>query len=69
MLAKSCEFGNVSAKQYQDETVLESFVLGFEKGSIRQQLLDLKTLTLKDGESSTRMLILTGGFHSAIDMI
>ena len=29
-----------------------------------------KTLTLKDGESSTRMLILTGGVQtSAIDMI
>ena len=57
MLAKSWEFGNVSAKQYQDEAVFESFIRGMEKVSIRQRLLELKTLTLSEAVNSAEVLI------------
>ena len=45
MLAKSCNFEDVNAKKYQDEVVLGSFIRRIEESSIRQRLLESKTLT------------------------
>ena len=52
MLAKSCNFEDVDAKKYQDEVVLGSFIRGIEESSIRQRLLEFKTLTLSEAISN-----------------
>ena len=56
MLAKSCNFEDVNAKKYQDEVVLGSFILGIEESSIRQRLLESKTLILNEAISNAEML-------------
>ena len=46
-LAKDCEFNDVSALQYKDDMMRDSFISGILSGDIRQRLLEHKTLTLK----------------------
>ena len=56
VLAKSCNFENVTAKQYQDESVLGSFIRGIEESFIRQRLLEAETLTLAEAIKHAEIL-------------
>ena len=46
-LAKDCDFHDVSALQYKDDMIRDSFISGILSGDIRQRLLEHKTLTMK----------------------
>ena len=56
MLAKSCNFEDVNAKQYQYEVVFSSFIRGIEESSMRQRLLEFKTLTLGEAINNAEIL-------------
>nr|XP_039262013.1 uncharacterized protein LOC120338143 [Styela clava] len=47
-LSKDCNFQNVSAKEYQNEYIRDSFILGLNSSWIRQRLLENKKLTLDE---------------------
>ena len=49
LLSKDCNFLQVSAIQHQDEAVRDAFISGILSGSIRQRLLENKTLDLQTG--------------------
>ena len=55
-IARGCAFADVSAKQYQDEMVLGSFIRGIDDTFIRQRLLETKTLTLEDAVNNATIL-------------
>ena len=46
-LAKDCEFTDVSASQYRDEMIRDSFINGILSAEIRQRLLENETLSMK----------------------
>ena len=45
-LSKDCNLKTVSAEQYKEELVSDSFINGLSSPLIRQRLLENKTLTL-----------------------
>ena len=45
-LAKDCDFKNVTAAQYRDDLVRDSFITGIISAEIRQRLLEHKSLTM-----------------------
>ena len=47
-LAKDCEFKDVTALQYKDDMIRDSFINGIVSSDIRQRLLEHKSLTLKE---------------------
>nr|XP_039256281.1 uncharacterized protein K02A2.6-like [Styela clava] len=47
-LSKDCNFQNVSAKEYQNEYIRDSFIRGLNSSWIRQRLLENKKLTLDE---------------------
>ena len=47
-LAKDCDFKDVTAVQYRDDMIRDSFINGLCSSEIRQRLLEHKTLTLKE---------------------
>ena len=47
-LARDCNFNNVSANQYQEESIRDVFVSGLSSPIIRQRLLERHTLSLTD---------------------
>ena len=55
-LAKDCEFAAVSAEQYRDNSVREAFISGIASSTIRQRLLEKKTLDLKTAVELARSL-------------
>ena len=55
MLARSCNFEDVDARKYQDEVVLGSFIRGIQESTIRQRLLESKTLTFNKTVSNAEM--------------
>ena len=46
-LAKDCDFKDVTAAQYKDDLIRDSFINGILSSEIRQRLLEHKTLTMK----------------------
>ena len=46
-LSKDCNFKTVTAAQYCDECIRDAFITGLQSSSIRQRLLENKTLDLK----------------------
>lgn len=44
MLSKDCNFKSVTASQHCDESIRDSFISGLRSASIRQRLLENKTL-------------------------
>ena len=46
-LAKDCQFVQVSAVQYKEEMIRDSFINGISSPNIRQRLLENKSLDLK----------------------
>ena len=46
-LAKDCDFKDVTAAQYKDDMIRDSFINGISSSEIRQRLLEHKTLTMK----------------------
>ena len=50
-LAKDCEFKAVTAAQYKDDLVRDSFINGISSAEIRQRLLEKKTLNMKNAYS------------------
>ena len=55
-LSKDCDFKNVSAAQYRDEYVRDSFISGLVSPTIRQRLLENKTLDLQTMVDQARAL-------------
>ena len=55
-MAKSCVFKDVTAKQYQDEVILGSFIKGIEDTFIRQRLLESKELKLEEAINNATIL-------------
>ena len=55
-LSKDCNFKNVTAAQYRDESIRDAFVTGLLSNSIRQRLLENKTLDLKTMLDQARSL-------------
>ncbi len=55
-LSKDCNFGNVTASQYCDEAVRDAFIAGLSSTSIRQRLLENKTLNLQAAFDQARAL-------------
>ena len=47
-LAKDCQFKDVTAAQYRDELMRDSFINGIVSSDIRQRLLENKTLTMRE---------------------
>ena len=47
-LAKDCDFKDVTAMQYREDMIRDSFINGISSADIRQRLLEHKTLTLKE---------------------
>lgn len=45
-LSKDCNFKDVSAAQYQEEAIRDSFISGLQSSLIRQRLLENRTLDL-----------------------
>ena len=46
LLAKECTFVAVSAQEYRDEFIRDSFIRGLKSSEIRKRLLDVKNCTL-----------------------
>ena len=55
-LSKDCNFKNVTAAQYRDESIRDAFITGLLSNSIRQRLLENKTLDLKTMFDQARSL-------------
>ena len=55
-LSKNCEFETVTAEQYRQELVRDSFINGLQSNSIRERLLEYPSLTLDDASSTARSL-------------
>ena len=55
-LSKDCSFKNVTAAQYRDESIRDAFITGLLSNSIRQRLLENKTLYLKTMFDQARSL-------------
>ena len=56
VMAKSCVFKDVTAKQYEDEVVLGSFIKGIEDTFIRQRLLESKEFKLEEAINNATIL-------------
>ncbi|XP_066907466.1 uncharacterized protein [Halyomorpha halys] len=56
LLAKECEFKAATASQHKDEYVRDAFINGLSSNSIRQRLLENKTLTLKEALNQAQTL-------------
>lgn len=48
ILAKDCEFKQVTADTYAEEAIRDAFISGLSSPAIRQQLLEKETLTLSE---------------------
>ena len=46
-LSKDCNFQNVTAAQYREESIKDAFISGLQSPLIRQRLLENNTLDLK----------------------
>ena len=55
-LSKDCNFKNATAVQYRDESIRDAFITGLLSNSIRQILLENKTLDLKTMFDQARYL-------------
>ena len=47
-LAKDCDFKSVTASQYQEEMIRDSFISGIRSSDTRQRLLEHETLTMNE---------------------
>lgn len=56
LLAKDCEFTQVTAEQYRDNSIREAFISGISSSTIRQRLLEKKSLDLKSAVELARSL-------------
>ena len=56
ILAKDCTFTAVTATQYKDESIRDSFVNGIQSNYIRQRLFELKELDLETAFKNARAL-------------
>ena len=55
-LTKDCNFKNVTAAQYCEESIRDAFISGLQSSLIRQRLLENKTLDLKTMFDQARSL-------------
>lgn len=55
-LSKDCNFKNVTANQYCEESIRDAFIAGLQSNLIRQRLLENKTLDLKTMFDQARAL-------------
>ena len=56
ILAQDCNFTDVSANQYREESILDSFINGLHSNYIRQRLLEVRALDLKSTYDQARSL-------------
>ena len=56
LLAKNCQFQNVSAQEYHDECIMYTFISGLRSPQIRARLLENATLNLKTAFDTARSL-------------
>ena len=56
LLSKDCNFRQVSAIQHREEAIRDAFISGLLSGSIRQRLLENKTLDLQTAFDQARAL-------------
>ena len=59
VLSKSCNFRDVTAKEYRDEAIHDAFVSGLLDSNIQKRLLKLQTLELQAAFNKARALDLT----------
>ena len=55
-IAKEINFKNVTANQYKEELIRDSFINGIESSSIRQRLLENNDLTLDQAINQAKSL-------------
>ncbi|XP_048582652.1 uncharacterized protein LOC125561897 [Nematostella vectensis] len=55
-LSKDCDFKSVTAAQYSEESIRDAFITGLQSNTIRQRLLENKTLDLKTMFDQARAL-------------
>ena len=55
-LAKDCNYKDVNAATYRDESIRDAFITGLSSNQIRQRLLENKTLNLEAASSHARAL-------------
>ena len=72
LLAKDCQFKDVTAEVYRQELVRDAFINGLQVSSIRQRLLENTTLSLTDAFTQARSLELAQKsneqYHSSINI-
>ena len=56
IIAKDCGFGNVTAVEYKNEAVLQSFVSGLEDSYVRQRILEMNIISLEEALAKTKVL-------------
>ena len=56
LLAKECDFKDVTADVYSQESIRDSFISGLSSSVIRQRLLEKETMTLNDAALLARSL-------------
>ena len=55
-LAKDCNFTNVTAAEFKNQSIRDAFITGIQSSTIRQRLLENTTLTLADMVKQARAL-------------
>jgi len=58
-MSKDCNFQNVTAIDYRNEAIRDSFISGLHDSNIRKRLLENETLTLQTAFDKARALDLT----------
>ena len=56
ILAKDCDYANVTAVEYKKEAVLQSFVQGLEDPYIRQRIVEKDVVDLEGALESAEIL-------------
>ena len=56
ILAKDCDYTNVTAVEYKKEAVLQSFVSGLEDSYVRQRILEKDVVNLENALESAEIL-------------
>ena len=56
ILAKDCDYTNVTAVEYKKEAVLQSFVSGLEDSYVRQRILEKDVVNLEGALESAEIL-------------
>ena len=56
IIRKDCGFGDVTAVEYKNEAVLQSFVSGLEDSYVRQRILEMDIIYLEEALEKAKVL-------------